>query len=120
MGAYFFFNSNFTFHFLKKAVNRKYSFLDSFFTISIVNPKRPDSTYPFNSLAGVGVTFKVLSAIVKRLGLDENEYLKLAQIIESTDGNGKINKKNANILNLYATGQIDFETAVFAIQRNFN
>ena len=43
--------------------------------ISIVNPKRPDSTYPFNSLAGVGVTFKVLSAIVKRLGLDENEYL---------------------------------------------
>ena len=44
--------------------------------ISIVNPKRPDSTYPFNSLAGVGVTFKVLSAIVKRLGLDEHEYIK--------------------------------------------
>ena len=48
--------------------------------ISIVNPKRPDSTYPFNSLAGVGVTFKVLSAIVKRLGLDENEYLKYLDI----------------------------------------
>ena len=48
--------------------------------ISIVNPKRPDSTYPFNSLAGVGVTFKVLSAIVKRLGLDEHEYLKYLDI----------------------------------------
>ncbi len=48
--------------------------------ISIVNPKRPDSTYPFNSLAGVGVTFKVLSAIVRRLDLDENEYLKYLDI----------------------------------------
>ena len=49
--------------------------------ISIVNPKRPDSKYPFNSLAGVGVTFKVISAIVKKLGLDKNEYLKYLDIV---------------------------------------
>lgn len=47
---------------------------------SIVNPKRPGSEYPFNSLAGVGVTFKVLSAIVKRLNLPDNEYLKYLDI----------------------------------------
>jgi len=47
---------------------------------SIVNPKRPDSKYPFNSLAGVGVTFKVLSAIVKRLSLPDEEYLKYLDI----------------------------------------
>lgn len=47
---------------------------------SIVNPKRPGSKYPFNSLAGVGVTFKVLSAIVKRLNLPEQEYLKYLDI----------------------------------------
>ncbi len=48
--------------------------------ISIVNPKRPDSTYPFNSLAGVGVTFKVLSAIVKRLNMPDIEYLKYLDV----------------------------------------
>lgn len=47
---------------------------------SIVNPKRPDSSYPFNSLAGVGVTFKVLSALVKRLNLPDVEYLKYLDI----------------------------------------
>lgn len=47
---------------------------------SIVNPKRQDSKYPFNSLAGVGVTFKVLSALVKRLNLSDEEYLKYLDI----------------------------------------
>lgn len=31
--------------------------------IAIINPKRMDSTYPFSSLAGVGVVFKLLCAI---------------------------------------------------------
>ena len=51
--------------------------------------------------------------------VDDNEYQALARIIESTAGNGKISEKNKNILNLYASGQIDYETAVFAIKRNF-
>ena len=51
---------------------------------------------------------------------NNNEYVSLAKIIESTAGSGKINSKNNNILNLYATGQIDYETAVFAIKRSFN
>ena len=50
---------------------------------------------------------------------NNNEYTTLAKIIESTAGNGEISSKNNNILNLFASGQIDYETAVFAIKRSF-
>lgn len=33
---------------------------------AIVNPNLPDSTYPFNDLAGVGVCFKLLHALLKK------------------------------------------------------
>ena len=50
---------------------------------------------------------------------NNEEYTNLAMIIESTAGNGKVSEKNQNILNLYSSGQIDYETAVFAIKRSF-
>lgn len=50
---------------------------------------------------------------------NNDEYTNLAMIIESTAGNGKVSEKNKNILNLYSSGQIDYETAVFAIKRSF-
>ncbi|MBR2459770.1 MAG: single-stranded-DNA-specific exonuclease RecJ [Clostridia bacterium] len=31
--------------------------------IAVINPKRPDNTYPFDELAGVGVVFKLLCAL---------------------------------------------------------
>ena len=49
--------------------------------IAIVNPKRPDSIYPCNTLAGVGVTFKVITALAKTLKLDSESYLKYIDIV---------------------------------------
>jgi single-stranded-DNA-specific exonuclease len=34
--------------------------------LAVINPKRPDSTYPFQDLAGVGVTFKLVHGLISR------------------------------------------------------
>ena len=67
------------------------------------NPKRPDSKYPFSSLAGVGVSFKVVDAITKRLNMPKEAYLKyldivavgtIADIVPLVDENRIITAKN--------------------------
>ena len=51
---------------------------------AVVNPKRFDDEYPFKDLAGVGVAYKLVNAIGKRLGIDrttlEKEYLSYVAI----------------------------------------
>lgn len=49
--------------------------------LAVVDAKRPDSTYPFNSLAGVGVTFKLIQAISYKLNFDRKRYLKYIDIV---------------------------------------
>lgn len=49
--------------------------------LAVMDAKRKDSKYPFNMLAGVGVVFKLIQAISKKLGLDEKEYLKYLDIV---------------------------------------
>ena len=49
--------------------------------LAVVDAKRPDSTYPFNSLAGVGATFKLIQAISYRLEFDRKRYLKYIDIV---------------------------------------
>lgn len=36
-----------------------------------INPKRPDTTYPFDALAGVGVTFKLIHGLALAEGVEE-------------------------------------------------
>ena len=50
---------------------------------------------------------------------NETEIEKLAKIIESTGGNGEVRKKKKKIIHLYSVGDIDYETAVYAIKRSF-
>lgn len=42
---------------------------------AVVNPHRPDCSYPFKELAGVGVVFKFICAIEQRLCPDDTRYL---------------------------------------------
>jgi len=56
--------------------------------VAVVDPKRPDCSYPFKELAGVGVAYKVAQGLLQRLGIDlsilEN-YLEFVAIGTSAD-----------------------------------
>jgi single-stranded-DNA-specific exonuclease len=47
--------------------------------VGIVNPKRTDSIYPFSSLAGAGVAFKLLHAICIEISRDTSEDIHTTQ-----------------------------------------
>lgn len=84
----------------------------------------------FNKL-GINMSYAVslfLNQVILKNGFPFNvelpkvngtELESLAKIIESTGGNGKVSEKNQKIIHLYSLGEIDYETAVFAIKRSF-
>ena len=49
--------------------------------LAVIDCKRKDSKYPFSSLAGVGVAFKLAQAIGIKLELEEKEYLKFLDVV---------------------------------------
>ena len=49
--------------------------------LAIIDCKRKDNKYPFKSLAGVGVVFKLIQAISIKLGLEEKEFLKYLDLV---------------------------------------
>lgn len=48
---------------------------------AVIDAKRKDNEYPFRELAGVGVVFKLIQAISKKLNLESKEYLKYLDIV---------------------------------------
>ncbi len=76
--------------------------------IAVVDCKRKDSTYKFNSLAGCGVAFKLTQAISKKLNLPEEKSLKyldivcvgtISDIVPLVDENRTIAKLGLRLLN---------------------
>lgn len=56
--------------------------------VAVLDPKRPDCDYPFKELAGVGVGFKFMQGLHKRLELPESdldEYLDIVAIGSCAD-----------------------------------
>ena len=48
---------------------------------AILDPKRKDDQYPFKDLAGVGVAFKLISAVASQLSLDEEEVFRYLDLV---------------------------------------
>ena len=56
--------------------------------VAVLDPKRPDCTYPFDGLSGCGVGFKLIQAVLQTLGLPEEEawpYLDLVAVSTASD-----------------------------------
>ncbi len=111
---------------------------------SIINPKLPDSPYPFSHLAGVGVAYKLLMAIYRVMGIDTAEnvlkYMDLvavgtiADIVPLTDENRifasiglrhLIEKKNLGLNALVANSNLnpmtlDASDIIFSIAPRIN
>lgn len=50
--------------------------------VAVINPKRPDHSYPFTDLAGVGVAFKLVQALQTRLdGLEQGQEKWLLDLV---------------------------------------
>lgn len=56
--------------------------------VAVLDPKRPDCSYPFDGLSGAGVGFKLVQGTTKKLGLPvtlPNQYLDLVAISIASD-----------------------------------
>jgi len=69
--------------------------------VAVINPKRPDHSYPFIDLAGVGVAFKLVQALQTRLpGLEpgqEKWLLDLVALGTVCDVVSLVDKNRANV-----------------------
>jgi single-stranded-DNA-specific exonuclease len=56
--------------------------------VAVLDPKRPDCSYPFDGLSGAGVGFKLVQGTVKQLGLPDSlsdQFLDLVAISIASD-----------------------------------
>ena len=103
--------------------------------VTILHPDHPDGEYPFKSLAGVGITYKLVQA----LGLDRKEDLgwvaigTVADLVPMIDENKKLVTEGLKVLNdtppagvhtllrsAGSDGYIDEETIAFGLAPRLN
>jgi single-stranded-DNA-specific exonuclease len=74
---------------------------------AIINPKRPDCSYPFKSLCGAGIAFKFATALYSLMGIKEEDVLELLEfagigticdVVDLMDENRIIAKEALKIL----------------------
>ena len=56
--------------------------------VAVLDPKRPDCGYPFKGLSGCGVGFKLIQAVLRELGLPDDDawpYLDLVAVSTASD-----------------------------------
>lgn len=74
--------------------------------LAVINPRRPDCTYPFKELAGVGVAFKLVHALCLKMNLGSSflRYIDLvtlgtiADVVPLSDENRIIVKNGLSVL----------------------
>ncbi len=49
--------------------------------VAILNPKQNDCPYPFKELCGCGVGFKLITALCRKMGLADEEYLQYLDLV---------------------------------------
>lgn len=49
--------------------------------VAVLDPKRPDCSYPFDGLSGAGVGFKLIQATLKKLGLPDSIAYKFLDLV---------------------------------------
>lgn len=54
--------------------------------VAILNPKQKDCGYPYKELCGCGVGFKLITALAKRLKIDEKEYMCFLDMVVTAIG----------------------------------
>mgnify|MGYP006272744013 CR=1 FL=1 len=76
--------------------------------LAVLDPKRPDCSYPFDGLSGAGVGFKLVQATVKKLGLPDtlpDQFLDLvaistaSDIVPIVDENRILMRRGLNLIN---------------------
>lgn len=79
--------------------------------VAVINPHRPDCTYPFKELCGVGVVFKLCQALAQRQGSEWLDYLEfvalgtVADIVPLLDENREIVRRGLkNFVNTKSVG----------------
>ncbi len=94
---------------LKVLVTDHHNITDLMADCPLINPKHPDSAYPFKALCGCGVAFKVAQALQQKAGLPKSvltEVLDLVaigtvgDIMPLIDENRTITKFGMKVLNL--------------------